>query len=256
MKADTHNRKNDFSGFIEALVRRFETHSQIPLQINTLAAETGIEKRRLYDLVNVLVACGICAKTDSHTYCWLGLAAFRSAAKRIAKEVETRAIRHDIQNLFLVQDSPPIGILTSTFIGLSLYLGPTEINICEAALLISRDNTRSKPIRRRLYLVAFLLERLGLLLHTETIGGYEFAMDLAIVATEALSEVATEEELPPTSIAAHLNRIEESFVRRLQKIRREECAGIIRRRTAQIDEVPELMTEIQFQRLVSAQIAH
>jgi hypothetical protein len=242
--------KHKFSEVIDWIVRTFEGHPQSSLQINALSSEAGIEKRRLYDLVNVLIACGICTKIDTHLYRWHGLSAFRAAAKQIGREIETRAMRHGMKSLFLLPESPTIGVLTSGFIGMFLHFGPAQINIRDAAILMSSDEVGVKPICRRLYLVAFLLEQLGLVRHSGSIGGYEFSPDLTMITIEIVSEMAMTKQFPPGSIAGQLNRIEEPFVRRLHIQRRAELAKIVRSRTGQLGQTEESLPDPQLPRTI------
>jgi hypothetical protein len=133
-------------------------------------------------------------------------------------------MRYDLEKLFVLCDSPVIGVLASSFIGLFLHFEPAEINIRDAALLMSADETSANPIRRRLYLVAFLLEHLGLLKHSDTIGGYEFTADISSITIEVLGELAAAPQFPPNPIAYQLNRIEKPYIRRLHANRRMELA--------------------------------
>jgi hypothetical protein len=242
--------KHTFSEVIDWIVRTFESHPHSSLQLNSLVTETGVEKRRLYDLVNVLIACGICTKTDTHTYLWLGLNSFRSTARRIAREIESRSMRYELEKLFVLRDSPAIGVLTSSFIGVFLHFGPSEINIRDAAVLMSADEASAKPIRRRLYLVAFLLEHLGLVKHSDAIGGYEFAADISSIAIEVLGELAAAQQFPPDSIAYQLNRIEKPYLRRLHANRRMELAKLVRMRTGQITHTQDAFAEAPLARIM------
>jgi hypothetical protein len=251
LKSQISPGKHTFSEVIDWIVRTFESHPHSTLQLNSLVTETGIEKRRLYDLVNVLIACGICTKTDTHSYLWLGLSAFRSTARRIAREIENRSMQYDLEKLFVLRDSPAIGVLTSSFIGVFLHFGPAEINIRDAAVLMSADEASAKPIRRRLYLVAFLLERLGLVKHSDAIGGYEFATDISSIAIEVLGELAAAQQFPPNSIAYQLNRIEKPYIRRLHANRRTALARLIRMRTGQMAHTQDRFLEAKMPRIIS-----
>jgi hypothetical protein len=148
-----------------------------------------------------------------------------------------------LESLLRLPESPTIGVLTSGFVGLFLHLGPAQISIRDAAVLMSSNQAGAKSICRRLYLVAFLLEHLGLARHSESIGEYEFTPDLAKITVEILSELATTRQFAPGSIAAHLNRIEEPFVRSLHAARRVELGKIVRSRTGQLGQTDEWLPE-------------
>lgn len=223
-------RKSGFSEFIDKLLRCLEDSSRHYIQINSIATETGVEKRRLYDLMNVLVACGVCIKTDTHTYCWEGLARARAALAQNLREIELRSLSEPIDKLFLLPDSPPIGTLATYFVGVFLFTGARRLNIRDAALLMSPDEDHSKPVLRRLYLVAYLLEHIGILRHAQCIGEYELDADIDEIASSVLAGLARDGEFPPDTIEYRMNRLDGKFLRRLHEQRREEFERIARMR--------------------------
>ena len=214
-------RKTDFSQFVDRLIQKNEKRPNGTLQINRLSFEHGIEKRRLYDLMNVLVACDSCAKTDSHSYRWLALKNAKSAVERIAKEIESRAIDTPISDVFVLPDSPSIGLMTTMFIGAFTYFNVRFMNIRDVALLMSTDEAHYKPILRRLYLVAFLLERVGLFRHEQKMGDYELTVDVQSACEKGLVELAQEGRFPPCSIEYRLNRFDQNYMRAAYRDRKE-----------------------------------
>lgn len=228
MQKSGSKRKSDFSVFITTLMQRYEESPQQYLQINTLSTETGVEKRRLYDLMNVLVACGICSKTNTHTYRWEGRASFHSAFVQIMKETEIRSIRYPLDTLFLLPESPPIGTVTSYFLGIFGFLGMNTIGIRDAAVLMAPDDEKSKQVLRRLYLVAYLLEHTVLTKHSQNMGEYTIAEDLPSLTTSVIEEIVSEGEYGPDRIENKLNRIDANFVRNLYEHRRREFAKLLR----------------------------
>lgn len=214
-------RRKDFSEFIDTLIQQYDGKQSV-IQVNSISNETGVEKRRLYDLMNVLVACDVCTKTDTHSYKWNGISNFPFAIKRIAKEVEAKAISTEIEHVFLLPESPTIGVMATTFIGTFTYLGLKCMNIRDAALLMSPDEERSKPILRRLYLVAYLLEHIGLLKHAQKIGEYEINADVIQISKESFVELQEEGEFSPDSIEYSLNRFDGNFMKKTHTERRED----------------------------------
>ena len=229
-------RKGDFSEFIDTLLQRSEESPEKFLQINAIATETKVEKRRLYDLMNVLVACGVCVKTDTHTYRWQGLRSFPNALKQIMKDTESKALQQGIDTLFLLPDSPSIGTISSCFISILLYLRLSRFNIRDAAIIMSPDEEKSKPVLRRLYLVAYLLEHIGLLRHTQKNGEYQITIDLNMITAEVMTELIREHEFPPDSIEYQLSRIDANFVKNLQEQRREEFLHVMHMKTMARDD--------------------
>lgn len=230
-----NKKRSDFSKFVNFLIDKSERDPSHPIQINKLASEHGVEKRRLYDLMNVLVACDICVKTDSHIYRWLTVRNARSAVQRISKENELKAITIPISDLLTLPDSPSIGLMTSTFISAFVLFNVTIMNIREVAILLSSAKNHPKPILRRLYLVAFLLERVGLLRHRQKVGDYEIDVNIEETCLRSIRELAREGLFPPYTVEHYLSRIDAHFIRVLFR-ERERCLVALRQQKGRIDE--------------------
>lgn len=214
-------RKTDFSQFVDRLIQKHEKRPNASLQINRLSFEHGIEKRRLYDLMNVLVACDVCVKTDCHSYRWASLKNAKSAVQRIAKEIESKAIDTPIASVFVLPDSPSIGLMTTMFIGTFTYFNVPALNIRDVSLLMSSDEAHHKPILRRLYLVAFLLERVGLFRHEQKMGDYEITVDVPHICATILVELVREGRFPPSSVEYRLNRFDQNYLKVAYRDRQE-----------------------------------
>ncbi|OHT09721.1 hypothetical protein TRFO_21226 [Tritrichomonas foetus] len=212
-------RRNDFSEFIDTLIQRFEASPSIPLQINSLSNESGVEKRRLYDLMNVLVACGVCTRRDTHTFAWNGISASKDTLQQISKDFEERSIRDRPEQIFLLPDSPAIGLISTTFIATFLYMGVKTLGIRDASLIMANDEEHSKPILRRLYLVAFLLERIGILTHSQKIGEYSLNENIEKITEQSLTDLAKENKFSPDSIEFQLSRFGKNYMMKLYKSR-------------------------------------
>lgn len=227
-------RNMDFSEFIDHLIRKYENKPGSMIQINSLSSESSIEKRRLYDLLNVLVACDICDKTDSHNYIWKSINNKINAVEQISYDLENKAIHHyTVEDIFILPDSPSIGLITTRFIGVFLYLNINSLNIRDAALAMATDETHFKPILRRLYLVAYLLERIGLFKHSQKIGEYQLDFDIQATCIKSLEDLARNQIIPADSIEYQLNRFDEHYLQTKFKSRRENFIGHLRKRKAE-----------------------
>ena len=219
-------RRSDFSDFVDRLIARNEKRPNQAIQINRLAFENGIEKRRLYDLMNVLVACNICTKIDTHNYRWLSLGNARIAVQRVSLELESRALDTPIIDLFVLPSSPSIGLMTTMFIGAFLFFNLASMNIRDASILMASDAAHYKPILRRLYLVAFLLERVGLFRHKQKMGDYEILADVELTCKNSLTELSREGRFPPSSIEYRLNRFDDNYMRVVSDARQKQLRDI------------------------------
>ncbi|OHT02050.1 hypothetical protein TRFO_30918 [Tritrichomonas foetus] len=219
-KSNNSKRRNDFSEFIDGLIKKYEDRPNSVIQINSLSNENTIEKRRLYDLLNVLAACDICTKTDQHNYIWNSIKNSKKAISRISYELECRSINETTDEIFILHDSPSIGLVTTRFIGIFLYLNIDTSNIRDAALFMSSDEPHYKTILRRLYLVAFLLERIGLFTRTQKNGEYKLNVDVKSICIKSLEKLARAEEFPPDSIEYQLNRFDQNYLYQMHSARR------------------------------------
>lgn len=217
----TGGRRNDFAHFVDQLIEKSEGKPNLPLQINKIATEYGVEKRRLYDLMNVLVACDVCRKTESHVYRWLSINNAQQAVRRISREIEERAIENGINTLFKLPESPAIGVMTAMFIGSFAFFSMTRINIRDISLLMASDARHYKPVLRRLYLVAFLLERVGLLKHVHKVGDYEITVNVKEICEASLMDLLRDGRFPPTCVEFMLNRFGVNYMTTIHAHRRE-----------------------------------
>ncbi|KAH0791367.1 hypothetical protein GPJ56_004722 [Histomonas meleagridis] len=222
MKKSNNNpkKKNGFSEFIINFLKQYENKIDFIIQINQLSIDSGVEKRRLYDLLNVLVACGICIKAGPHAYQWKGLSTLSNLLPSISRDIEIKALTEDLDKLFYLPESPAIGTLAINFLGIFVYFGTQSLNIRDIAVFLSPDEEKSKPILRRLYLVAFLLERIGILKHSTKVGECLINADLKELTKSTLTALSVEGRFPPDCIKYQLNRFDDLYVTRLQAERK------------------------------------
>lgn len=210
-KSSSKNR-SDFAQFIDKLILKLEDNPSHIIKINDLAHKSGIEKRRIYDLMNVLVACGISTKVESCYYRWEGLNCSAIALQNLSEEYTSKAKNIQVDNLFILPDSPGIGVLASTFIAVYIFFGLKTLNIRDASLLMAHTEAKSKPILRRLYLVAFLLEHIGLIKHSDKIGEYEVIADVTTINRETYVKLLQNGFFSPFTIEYQLNRFDDVYI--------------------------------------------
>ncbi|KAH0791803.1 hypothetical protein GPJ56_004297 [Histomonas meleagridis] len=227
-------KKQNFSEFVKNFLKSHENDVNTIIQINQLSNESGIEKRRLYDFMNVLVACGICSKFNTHSYQWNGLHCLNNLVSNISHEIEVRAIREDPTFLFNLPKSPTIGNLVNSFLGVFVYFGIPSFHIKDIALLFSDDEEKSKPMLRRLYLVSFLLERIGIMKHSTKVGECQIDVDLNQTMKTTFETMSKNSEFPPDCIEHQLNRFDDLYITRLRIDRREQLVNHLQMRVDKI----------------------
>lgn len=230
--------RNYFSEVIDKLLGKYEQKPGASLHVNIISRDNSIEKRRLYDLLNVLVACDVCSKSDSHTYKWKSLQNAILSIKKLSYDIELNASVAGINNfesLLLLPDAPSIGVITNKFIGLFLFLNRDILNITDVALLMSLDKAHYKPILRRLYLVAYFLERIGLFDHVLCgTGEYHINVNVSELCQETLKKMVIERKFQPDTVEYQLNRFDESAMDSFYLARRYDFATVIQHRKSVI----------------------
>ena len=219
-KNHSPKKKMDFSEFIDKLIKKYNGKENSIIHINSLSLENTIEKRRLYDLLNVMVALGICVKSGSHNYIWKSMDNIKDAFSTISYDIESRSIYESANEIFALPDSPSIGLITTKFLGIFLYLNIKTLNIRDAALFLASDNDHFKPVLRRLYLVAYLLERVRVFKRSSKIGEYQLDIDVDSICIKTLEKLARAEEFPPDSIEYQLNRFDANYLNMIHAARR------------------------------------
>lgn len=221
--------KVDFSQFISAIISRKETEEDKTIEFNLISEEVGIEKRRLYDLMNVLCSCGVCVKTDSHIYHWKGLNKIELTLVDLVKKKENQGILYkNFQHLFALPESPSIGLLTTTLLSIYLYIGTQTLILHDVSKFLTNDTKKEKQITRRLYLVTYLLEQIKVLKHGSRNGEYEIVYNVKEIVKKALNEISSNDDFPPYSIEYQLNRFDDSYIMNIHQIRYKEYLSIVR----------------------------
>ena len=215
------SRKNTFGSFVDSVIQFYSDKAGNAIQINQISIESGVEKRRLYDLFNVFTACGVCTKNGTHSYLWKGLDKIETTLREIACETEKISMIGTPTSFFVLSDGPSIKAITKKFLMYYFYTGKNTINLRDAANLMGGDEKREKPILRRLYLVTFLLERLGIIKHSLLNAEYEFIRDLNKIINETCQKMAKTREFPPESILNLMNRVPPNIIKKLHKSRLE-----------------------------------
>lgn len=223
-------KKDEYSTFISLLLKHYEGSDDAIIQVNKLSSETGVEKRRLYDLLNVLTACGVCEKSSAHAYCWRGLSVLPSFLSQVSRDIEARALYMDIDQLFFIPDSPAIGALTVNFIAIFVYYGIPMIPLREISMIMTANEERARMVMRRLYSVVYVLERIGVLKHALTVGECLFNADLGELQRSTFVAMAKENMFPPDRIEFELNRFDDMYISQLQRERKSQFMYQIQQR--------------------------
>ena len=207
-------KKSATSNFNKFVDNMCEYLSALPtINIVCIADQYLIEKRRLYDLLNFLVSLDICKRTSSHSYVWQGMSSLQTVIYNICFTTETEIAQNGVGPFFDVGASPTIGTLTHKLLAAFLFFGQKELSIKKLAILFVHDHGNIKPLLRRLYLVAFFLEKIGLVKHSELIGFYELNYNADQLRVKVLETMRDKGLFGLNTFEATLSRLDKGFLK-------------------------------------------
>lgn len=161
---------DSFRASIVMLVETLEIEPKQNYTISQLCTRFGFQRRRFYDVVNVLEAAGCCSKTNFDCFTWLGLSNVKPHLETIAKNHALYSPKSDMEDLFPTSDSITIANLANQFLLSFLALNKKVLDIKQIALFLSRVNLRFKTTLCKLYQISHILEVVGIIEKTVTPG--------------------------------------------------------------------------------------
>ena len=230
-KARKENKKDssDFSHFIADFVKDKENMKNSELSIQNIYKDSTVEKRRVHDFLGVLEASGITIKVSHNVLSWRGFNFYKKGLYNIARRFEEIALDNPSKEVLILQPSPSVFDLTTHFLGYFTYLGVKVLNIQDCAIALSHDTNKTPVIVRRLYLVAFILDHIGIIKRTNKIKEYMlmYNEDISEPAMAAIKELKSEERYPSTSIFSQLSQVTPKFMDSLFRARRAQIYSFI-----------------------------
>ena len=138
--------------------------------LSTIAEKYKIQKRRLYDLVNVLEAAGALTKVSVDTIIWEGLNNVSVKLSNLFLMSQSYGPQYNFNMLFRDKNSISISHLTENFLLSFFFLRSEKVNIKRICSFLSRENGRYKTTLCKLYQIAHILEAAGVLSKTSIPG--------------------------------------------------------------------------------------
>lgn len=209
-----HSRKEkpNFGQFIKNLVIEQENGNHDIIFMERLVEQSGIEKRRLADLFSALTALGVCSRIQVACYKWLSMEKIAENIKNISFILEKNSLTIPVAELFDAAHSLSIGDLSIKLIEVFVYFGIREMTLKAIATICTINSSGSKQVLRRLYLVAYLLEQLGILTHTTIRGVYRCELNLKEIITDSINELIKQRIVPDISIEMLLSRVDDAYI--------------------------------------------
>lgn len=144
----------NFASSIKKFVNYVSATPNTTLSLIHLCKEFHFQRRRFYDVINVLEALEVCRKTGVDEMIWYG----KSHFKKLIDEIRGngQVIDRDIDQCISISG------LTTRFIRAFFYFKSQTINIKEIGSFLSRENGRTKTTTCKLYQISHILEAAGI----------------------------------------------------------------------------------------------
>ncbi|EAX97105.1 hypothetical protein TVAG_451430 [Trichomonas vaginalis G3] len=214
-------KETNFATTVKKIIKECKDNPHEPISVNKIVESENCEKRRLYDLFNVLCAVGLCTKTMHKLYLWNGDENMLRTIQQEYERVESLVISRDMWDIFKMPESPPIGQLTLAIILVYLFFGTEEMTLKQICLIMTQKRSKMNRLLRRLYLAAFFLEQIGVITHASHIGSYKLAIDTETIISTAFADMKARYVFPIDSIASQLATIDNNYLDGIKATRKE-----------------------------------
>ena len=156
------NKVSTLSDSIQLLCSALENELGIQNSITKLSQRFNIKRRRLYDIINVMISTGICEKGEFDCIIWRGKNQIYLTLKKLFQERHISDQTKTIDDLFPVDICVGVPNLTINFLLIYFALETQCLDIRIIATLFSRGTTRMKTTLSKLYQISYILCSIGI----------------------------------------------------------------------------------------------
>lgn len=155
----------EFRESIQKMISHCEDNIKNEQSITKAIEQFHINRRRIYDVINVLEAVGCCQKTDLDKFLWKG-------TNNVIPTVTSLAKSHNIITteplyvLFPANQIVGLQNLTISFTLLFIAIGQNRLDIRTAGSFLSRQSDRSRTTLTKLYQIADILSTINMIERT------------------------------------------------------------------------------------------
>ncbi|KAM3966547.1 transcription factor E2F7 [Aphomia sociella] len=177
-----HRKEKSLQILCDRFLNLFPLHAggSLEIQLDSTAAQLGVEKRRMYDIINILEAMQCAVHKRKNTYLWYGGSRLNSFLKTLKKQGEHLKLSDALRGRAPKPPAPKhktLGILAQRFLMLFLVEPPNTLINLEMAVRVlidtsSKNQTILSPEQqdrqhkskvRRLYDIANVFISVGLI---------------------------------------------------------------------------------------------
>ena len=131
--------------------------------ISEISNRFGFQRRRFYDVINVLEAVGCCQKANVDAFLWLGLSNVKNTLKKIGTLRGIFSYEQQMEQIFECIPIVTISKLTQDFVLSFIALNKRVLDIKQISTFLSRNNGRFKTVLCKLYQISHILEIVGII---------------------------------------------------------------------------------------------
>lgn len=120
------------------------------------------QRRRFYDVLNILQALGAIDRINTDSFIWLGLDKIITTMDEKIKQMKVDDPTLNLEDLFPPESKITISNLTIRFIMCFIALRKQSLSIQVVAKFLSRNNKRMKTTLCKLYQIVYILVNVGI----------------------------------------------------------------------------------------------
>lgn len=162
-KPEPNKSVDSFRDGIQRLITRAEGSHFKMYSITMLCKEFSFQRRRLYDVVNVLESIGCCTKKGVDSLEWVGLANVVPTFIKLQQILRVNDPNLSLRDIFPSERCVTITHLTLSFVMMFFALRMESVDMKQMATFMSRNNGRYKTTLCKLYQISHILEASGII---------------------------------------------------------------------------------------------
>lgn len=163
---DIKKSSDQFKISISKFVQDLESSQTNEINIEKTCIKYGFQKRRFYDVLNVLESVGCCTKLNTDVVLWHGLSNIPYSLEILQHTHKVNLVSSTLEDIFTDQQNIKISNLTEMLMLCFLVMRVYTLDIKHVAIFLSRYNNRYKTTLCKLYQVTHILESAGIISKT------------------------------------------------------------------------------------------
>ena len=161
-KAQHEQNHENFSLTIKHFIEYAENRPSQSYSITTICNEFGFQRRRFYDVINVLEITGCCKRINVDTITWFGRQNVHRTLFELVR-ISQNNLKSSLSNILPKEKIITISHLTKVYLLIFSILNQKQLDIRATAQVIAKENGRFKTTLCKLYQITHILCAAGIL---------------------------------------------------------------------------------------------